>query len=86
MDAPLSILRQSVFLRPLMSSYQWFLQVRPLLQHLSQDNYEGGSRPRECTQVAGDVMYLPPGWKHLTLNLGETIGVGGQVRNNTLII
>ena len=23
-------------------------------------------------------MYLPPGWKHLTLNVGEAIGVGGQ--------
>ena len=25
------------------------------------------------------MIYLPAGWKHLTLNVGEAIGVGGQV-------
>ena len=24
-------------------------------------------------------MYLPSGWEHLTLNIGEAIGVGAQV-------
>jgi hypothetical protein len=79
MDAPLNILKKTSFLKPLMSSYQWFKEVRPLLLGLSQNNYEDGSRPSECTQSGGDVMYLPAGWKHLTLNVGETIGVGGQV-------
>jgi ribosomal protein L16 Arg81 hydroxylase len=35
-------------------------------------------RPLECVQEAGDTMYLPAGWSHLTVNIGETIGIGGQ--------
>lgn len=29
-------------------------------------------------QNAGDLVYLPANWKHMTLNIGESIGVGGQ--------
>ncbi|CAN0341551.1 unnamed protein product, partial [Hapterophycus canaliculatus] len=29
-------------------------------------------------QNAGDLVYLPSNWKHMTLNIGESIGVGGQ--------
>lgn len=39
---------------------------------------EKGHRPFECRQQAGDVMFLPRRWSHLTLNLGETIAIGGQ--------
>lgn len=35
-------------------------------------------RPLECLQNPGDVVYLPSGWSHLTVNVGETIAVGGQ--------
>mmetsp|Transcript_26605 Transcript_26605/g.94917 ORF Transcript_26605/g.94917 Transcript_26605/m.94917 type:complete len:358 (-) Transcript_26605:22-1095(-) len=34
--------------------------------------------PLSCVQNAGDVVYLPAGWKHATLNLAETIAVGEQ--------
>lgn len=37
-----------------------------------------GYRPVECTQQAGDVLYLPTRWTHMTLNIGETIAFGGQ--------
>ena len=37
-----------------------------------------GHLPLECVQRAGETLYLPSGWKHATLNIGETIGVGGQ--------
>eukprot|EP00614_Pseudopedinella_elastica_P001762 CAMPEP_0172598708 /NCGR_PEP_ID=MMETSP1068-20121228/18776_1 /TAXON_ID=35684 /ORGANISM="Pseudopedinella elastica, Strain CCMP716" /LENGTH=532 /DNA_ID=CAMNT_0013398681 /DNA_START=385 /DNA_END=1979 /DNA_ORIENTATION=+ len=37
-----------------------------------------GHRPWECVQHAGDAVYLPAGFKHLTLNAGEALGVGGQ--------
>jgi hypothetical protein len=33
----------------------------------------------ECVQRPGEVVYLPRAWKHLTLNIGEAVGVGGQV-------
>lgn len=31
-----------------------------------------------CLQRAGDVVYLPAGWKHATLNVGETLAIGEQ--------
>jgi hypothetical protein len=37
-------------------------------------------RPLECEAGPGDVFYLPGGWAHLTLNLGETVGIGGQIQ------
>jgi Cupin-like domain len=37
-----------------------------------------GYRPLECVQEAGDLLYLPRGWSHMTLNIGETIAIGGQ--------
>lgn len=39
---------------------------------------EEGYRPFECRQLAGDVLFVPSRWTHLTLNLGETIAIGGQ--------
>jgi hypothetical protein len=39
---------------------------------------EGGYRPLECRQFAGDVLFLPSRWTHLTVNIGETIAIGGQ--------
>ena len=35
-------------------------------------------RPQQCMQNEGDLVYVPEGWWHGTLNLGETIGVSGQ--------
>ena len=31
-----------------------------------------------AAQNAGDLIYVPANWKHMTLNIGESIGVGGQ--------
>lgn len=55
---------------PLLSVWHWFKRVLPELK--------GEEKPLQCAQRAGEAMYLPPGWKHLTLNIGETVGVGGQ--------
>eukprot|EP01031_Cornospumella_fuschlensis_P024303 gene24303-29383_t len=43
----------------------------------SSDGYVG-YRPLECMQHPGDILYLPPMWSHMTMNIGETIGIGGQ--------
>ena len=32
----------------------------------------------DCLQTAGEAVYVPAGWLHATLNVGETIGAGGQ--------
>ncbi len=34
--------------------------------------------PLQCTQLPGDVIYLPAGYKHATLNIGETLAAGCQ--------
>ena len=35
-------------------------------------------KPFECIQYEGEIMYVPAGWQHMTMNIGETIAVGGQ--------
>ena len=37
-----------------------------------------GFRPLECRQHPGDVLFLPSRWSHMTINIGETIAIGGQ--------
>ena len=37
----------------------------------------------QCMQSAGDLIYVPEGYWHGTVNLGETIGVSGQFVRNT---
>lgn len=37
-----------------------------------------GYRPLECRQYPGEVLFIPSRWTHLTLNIGETIAIGGQ--------
>lgn len=39
--------------------------------------------PEECMQHAGDVMYVPEGWLHAIINLGETMAVAGQAEKTT---
>ena len=37
----------------------------------------GSSAWRHCVQRAGDAIYVPSGWAHGTVNLRESLGVGG---------
>ena len=37
-----------------------------------------GYRPLQCVQEKGQIVFLPKGWSHQTINIGETIAVGGQ--------
>ena len=41
------------------SARAWYGSVYGQARHL----------PKTCLQRAGDVVYLPPGWKHATLNV-----------------
>merc|ERR1712216_705212 len=40
--------------------------------------------PLECTQRAGQILYLPPAWHHATINLGEVLAVGRQQNSLSL--
>ena len=33
-----------------------------------------------CLQAPGDVLYVPRGWTHATLNVGEALAVGEQAQ------
>jgi len=35
-------------------------------------------RPLQCVQGVGDIAYIPAGWYHGTLNVGETVSVAQQ--------
>ena len=39
----------------------------------------------ECTQEAGDVMFVPHSWGHAVINLVETIGVAGELATGNIL-
>eukprot|EP00850_Spirogloea_muscicola_P003748 SM000015S01248 [mRNA] locus=s15:802563:808955:+ [translate_table: standard] len=49
------------------TSLQWWLEVYPCLR--PED------RPLECTQVPGEVIFVPSGWWHCVLNLEDSVAV-----------
>ena len=36
------------------------------------------ARPLECIQREGELLYVPEGWYHATVNLGDTVAVASQ--------
>ena len=38
----------------------------------------GPSRPIQCTQRPGEVLYFPSLWEHATINVGDAVGFGLQ--------
>jgi hypothetical protein len=52
---------------------RWFDTILPKL--------EEDEKPMVCTSGPGDVIYVPDGWYHATVNLGESVGVAGQKTN-----
>jgi hypothetical protein len=84
-SAPLEVEQK---LNPLRTVDDWFRDIYPKLTDLEkpslaeipvpQPDGSKGYRPLECVQEPGDIMYLPAFWNHLTVNIGEAIGIGGQ--------
>ena len=77
-SAPQSIERTH---NPLITVLDWFYTVYPKMGHLDPPPINGdipvaqgrgheGYRPLECVQMPGDIMYVPSGWSHQTLNIG----------------
>lgn len=91
--SPLELYADPNLAKDYMIVEQWLLNVLPRLKHLpkpplngSSDfvtdpyyaNHSFGFQPLQCSQHAGDTLYLPSLWSHLTINQGETIAIGGQ--------
>lgn len=55
-------------IHPLASARQWYEAVI----------VERNQSMLSCLQRASDVVYLPAGWKHATLNVGDAVAVGRQ--------
>lgn len=48
-------------------------------------NLEDKDKPLECVQRGGEILYLPEGYYHATLNLGDTIAVALQKKKAKMI-
>ena len=46
----------------------------------------GLEAPYHCVQNAVDVIVLPSGWSHLTLNLQASVGVAKEFNPHNLLI
>eukprot|EP01048_Picozoa_sp_COSAG05_P003534 COSAG05_NODE_165_length_15343_cov_194.625492_3_plen_471_part_00 len=53
-----------------LSVMEWMEEILPQV---------GTRTPFECTLTDGDLIYIPESWYHATLNLGESVGVAGQL-------
>ncbi len=65
---------------PLLGSWEWTLGMAPLLAHYDGKGEDGSPLdlpPLRCTQRPGDVVYVPAGWKTLTLHVGQAVAVEG---------
>lgn len=41
--------------------------------------------PLECTQAAGQALFVPSGWNHATLNLAWSVGIAVEVGDQAMI-
>ena len=54
------------------SHQQWLARTLPRIA-------KAADRPLQCVQRPGDVIFVPAGWSHATLTMGETLGVAQMV-------
>lgn len=72
------------------SAYEWYKDVFPSLKKFKippkgdreqtedDEHSHNHFQPLTCVQEAGDIIFIPSQWLHMTMNIGETIAVGGQ--------
>ena len=54
---------------------EWLRRARLGPADRERDRGAVATRPLECEQRAGDVLFVPRLWGHGTVNLGEAVGV-----------
>jgi len=62
------------------SAWTWFVAANStsVASHDDSGSDDDEYAPKECVQHAGEVLYLPERWQHLTINVGEAVGIGLQ--------
>ena len=69
------------------SVYAWGSTRHPLTVLAALEKHRDDGFTFEITQYPGDVLYIPHGWAHSTLNLCETVAVAqefcGPINTNT---
>jgi len=53
------------------SQVDWINQIYP--------NLSDEDKPIECIQEPGEILYVPEGWYHAVINLGEGVAIGYQM-------
>ncbi|XP_048739437.2 uncharacterized protein LOC125653829 isoform X2 [Ostrea edulis] len=61
---------------PGFTQIEWYEKIYPTLS--------GEDVPMECVQEAGEILYLPEGTYHGTINLGDTVAIGIQKKLATI--
>ena len=59
--------------------FQGYYSARPIQQWIAEDL--PNSTVMECTQQAGDIIYVPKYWSHAVVNVQESIGVATEFYN-----
>lgn len=57
------------------SHLSWMEKVYP---HVVTNS---ATAPLECMQNEGDIMYVPEGWYHATINIGDTHSIAQRTEN-----
>lgn len=45
------------------------------LYHMNERMYEIRNHGHDCVQRAGEMIYVPKGWAHMVINIGDTVAV-----------
>ncbi|XP_061178984.1 uncharacterized protein LOC133187578 [Saccostrea echinata] len=61
---------------PGFTQMEWYDKIYPSLS--------GDDLPMECVQEAGEILYLPEGTYHGTINLGDTVAIGIQKKDASI--
>ena len=64
------------------STQEWLRDIYPRIRKEAAAGNADVRLPLECTQHAGQMIYVPEGWWHATVNVVETMGVARQLIPN----
>jgi len=58
-----------------LNGYEWIRTLYPLPERRDEIRNHG----HDCIQHAGEMMFVPEGWMHMVVNIGDTVSVISEV-------